>query len=66
MGRGVPSPITVDNGTEIFSKTPDANAYHRRVELDFIRPGHPMEWGRVERFKGRDAPRRVPECRAIF
>jgi putative transposase len=53
MGRGFPSQITVDNGTEFFSKAMDAWAYHRRVKLDFIRPGRPMENGHIESFNGR-------------
>ena len=51
--RSYPGQITVDNGTEFFSKAMDAWAYHRRVKLDFIRPGRPMENGYIESFNGR-------------
>jgi len=48
-----PAEITVDNGTEFYSKAMDAWAYHRGVKLDFIRPGRPMENGYIESFNGR-------------
>ena len=51
--RGYPEQITVDNGTEFYSKAMDAWAYHRGVKLDFIRPGRPMENGYIESFNGR-------------
>ena len=51
--RGYPKEITVDNGTEFFSKAMDAWAYQRRVKLDFIRPGRPMDNGYIESFNGR-------------
>ena len=51
--REYPGKITVDNGTEFFSKAMDAWAYHRKVKLDFIRPGRPMENGHIESFNGR-------------
>lgn len=51
--RGCPKEITVDNGTEFFSKAMDAWAYHRGVKLDFIRPGRPMDNGYIESFNGR-------------
>jgi putative transposase len=51
--RGYPKEITVDNGTEFFSKAMDAWAYQRTVKLDFIRPGRPMENGYIESFNGR-------------
>jgi len=51
--RGYPVQITVDNGTEFYSKAMDAWAYHREVKLDFIRPGRPMENGYIESFNGR-------------
>ena len=31
----------------------DAWAYHHGIQLDFIRPGKPVENGVIERFKGR-------------
>jgi putative transposase len=51
--RGYPQEITVDNGTEFFSKAMDAWAYNRRVKLDLIRPGRPMDNGYIESFNGR-------------
>jgi len=51
--RGYPTQITVDNGTEFYSKAMDAWAWHRGVKLDFIRPGRPMENGYIESFNGR-------------
>lgn len=51
--RGYPSQITVDNGTEFYSKAMDAWAYSHDVKLDFIRPGRPMENGFIESFNGR-------------
>jgi len=51
--RGYPKEITVDNGSEFFSKAMDAWAYQRGVKLDFIRPGRPMDNGYIESFNGR-------------
>ena len=51
--RGYPKQITVDNGTEFFSKAMDAWAYRSGVKLDFIRPGRPMDNGYIESFNGR-------------
>ncbi len=51
--RGLPQSITVDNGTEFYSKAMDAWAYENRVKLDFIRPGKPVENGFIESFNGR-------------
>ena len=50
---GYPKTITVDNGTEFYSKEMDAWAYRRGVRLDFIRPGKPVENGFIESFNGR-------------
>jgi putative transposase len=50
---GYPKTITVDNGTEFYSKEMDAWAYRRGVRLDFIRPGKPIENGFIESFNGR-------------
>jgi transposase InsO family protein len=38
-----PRSITVDHGTEFMSRTLEDWAYHRGVQLDFIRPGKPVE-----------------------
>jgi putative transposase len=51
--RTLPKFITVDNGTEFISKEMDSWAYHRGVQLDFIRPGRPVENAHIESFNGR-------------
>jgi putative transposase len=51
--RGYPKEITVDNGTEFFSRAMDAWAHRHGVKLDFIRPGRPMENGFIESFNGK-------------
>jgi hypothetical protein len=51
--REAPESITVDNRTEFASKAMDAWAYQYRVQLDFIRPGRPVENGYIESFNGR-------------
>jgi putative transposase len=49
----LPKVITVDNGTEFFSRAMDSWAYRRRVQLEFIRPGKPTENAFIESFNGR-------------
>jgi putative transposase len=51
--RGAPMSITVDNGTEFVSKAMDLWAYQHGVQLDFIRPGRPVENSYIESFNGR-------------
>jgi len=51
--RGLPKAIVVDNGPEFTSKALDAWAYRNHVELDFIRPGKPVENAFVESFNGK-------------
>lgn len=51
--RALPLAITVDHGTEFTSKVLDEWAYKHRVQLDFIRPGKPVENGHIESFNGR-------------
>ena len=51
--RGVPKIITVDNGSEFTSQDLDAWAYANGVQLDFIRPGKPVENAFIESFNGR-------------
>ncbi len=51
--RGAPMSITVDNGTEFASKAMEVWAYQYGVQLDFIRPGRPVENSYVESFNGR-------------
>ena len=52
-GIGLPQTITVDNGPEFAGKVLDAWAYGHGIELDFIRPGKPVENGYIESFNGR-------------
>jgi putative transposase len=51
--RGAPGSITADNGSEFVSKAMDAWAYQHGVQLDFIRPGKPVENSYIESFNGR-------------
>jgi putative transposase len=51
--RGAPGSITVDNGAEFCSRAMEAWAYQYQVQLDFIRPGKPVENGYIESFNGR-------------
>jgi len=45
--------ITVDNGSEFYSKGPDAWAILHQVQSQFIRPGKPVENGFIDSFNGR-------------
>ena len=51
--RGTPVSITVDNGSEFYSRAMEAWAYQYAVQLDFIRPGKPVENSYIESFNGR-------------
>jgi putative transposase len=51
--RAYPKTITVDNGTEFYSKEMDSWAWLHGVKLDFIRPGKPVENAFIESFNGR-------------
>jgi putative transposase len=51
--RGYPKAITVDNGSEFYSKAMDSWAYRHGVQLQFIRPGRPVENAFIESFNGR-------------
>jgi putative transposase len=51
--RGTPTSITVDNGSEFYSRAMEAWAYQYGVQLDFIRPGKPVENSYIESFNGR-------------
>jgi putative transposase len=54
LPRGpVPKSITVDHGTEFMSRALEDWAYQRGVQLDFIRPGKPVENAFIESFNGR-------------
>jgi len=50
--RGLPGRIRVDNGTEFTSKALDHWAYWHRVDLDFSRPGKPVDNTSIEAFNG--------------
>jgi len=52
-GMQGPRSITVDHGTEFQSRALEDWAYRRGVQLDFIRPGKPVENAFVESFNGR-------------
>lgn len=48
-----PRSITVDHGTEFMSRALEDWAFARGVQLDFIRPGKPVETAFIESFNGR-------------
>jgi len=48
--RGAPTSITVDNGSEFYSRAMEAWAYQYRVQLALIRPGKPVEDSYIESF----------------
>jgi putative transposase len=52
-GGPAPRSITVDHGTEFQSRALEDWAYRRGVQLDFIRPGKPVENAFIESFNGR-------------
>ena len=47
-----PQELTLDYGTEFRSHRFDEWAYQRKIQLDFIRPGKPMENAYIESFNG--------------
>jgi putative transposase len=51
--RGLPTTLVCDNGPEFTSRALDAWAYRRGVQLQFIRPGKPVENAYIESFNGR-------------
>lgn len=51
--RGKPLMIRVDNGTEFTSKHFDQWAHERKIGIDYITPGRPVENGFIESFNGR-------------
>ncbi len=54
LGEGPgPRSITVEHGTEFQSRALEDWAYRRGVQLDFIRPGKPVENAFIESFNGR-------------
>jgi putative transposase len=52
-GVSGPRSIMVDHGTEFQSRALEEWAYRRGVQLDFIRPGKPVENAFIESFNGR-------------
>lgn len=53
LTRRYPTSITVDNGPEFVGMVLDRWAYEKKVLLDFIRPGKPVENAFIESFNGR-------------
>lgn len=53
ISRGLPQRITVDNGPEFRSKALDAWAHQHGVQLQFSRPGKPVDNTFIEAFNGR-------------
>lgn len=51
--RQAPVAITCDNGSQFTSRYFDSWAYFRKIDLDFIRPGKPVENAFIESFNGR-------------
>lgn len=51
--RGLPEAITSDNGSEFTCRALDEWAHRRKVKLDFIRPGKPVENAFIESFNGK-------------
>ena len=51
--REIPKVITVDNGPEFAGRALDEWAYRKGVNLNFIRPGKPIENAYVESLNGR-------------
>jgi putative transposase len=51
--RHLPQRIYCDNGPEFVSRALDKWAYEHGVELDFSRPGKPMDNAHIESFNGR-------------
>ena len=51
--RGLPEIITIDNGPEFAGRALDECAYRKGIELNFIRPGKPIEDTYAESFNGR-------------
>jgi putative transposase len=51
--RGPPQSITADNGSEFAGRAMDAWSYQCGVQLEFIRPGKPVDNSYIESFNGR-------------
>ena len=48
-----PPLLTGANGSGFYNRAMDAWAYRHGVQLEFIRPGKPVENGYIESFEGR-------------
>ncbi len=64
LQRPLPRIITVDNGSEFYSQAMDSWAYRHGVQLEFIRPGKPVE-NAMDRELQRQASRRMPERASV-
>ena len=64
-GERGPRSITVDHGTEFQSRALEDWAYRRGVQLDFIRPGKPVENAFIESFNGRLRDECLLECSSV-
>jgi putative transposase len=53
QGRQTPRSITCDHGSEFVSRALEDWAYTRGVQLDFTRPGKPVDNAYIESFNGR-------------
>ena len=51
--RGLPTTLVCDNGPEFTSRAFDAWAYRRGIQVQFIRPGKPVENAFIKSFNGR-------------
>ncbi len=51
--RGLPEAVVVENGREFRGRALAAWSEERRVHLEFIQPGKPVQNASVESFNGR-------------
>jgi putative transposase len=51
--RGLPEAIRVDNGPEFLCETVRRWCERKRLQLDYIEPGRPMQNGHIESFNGK-------------
>ena len=63
--RGQPEAIAVDNGTEFRGRALAGWSGERRVRLQHIEPGKPVQNGYIESFTGR-LPRTVAKRELVF
>ncbi len=60
--RGKPQSLVMDNGPEFAGRALDVWAYERGIQLDFIRPGKPIENCFVESFNGKFRDECLNQC----